>query len=300
MQGKQPPDQLPPNRLVLPGADDTSFSPEQYTQIANTPPEQYGTNPIHVYTPGNPGNPVRPRLNTGSMPSMPRVAPPTGTKTNWRKDPAYTFLFIALGVVLLASILFVAFAGSTFSSLFTQSSGGTSQIGSGGNVPVQGTIDTNPKFPTPGGNTGGTPTNQPTAALPSPTATTVNPTPTPVPTTQPSPTPTPNQQLTLQIVNAPGQVDNNSTVTLNVTSSQPNVQIQLTITYNSSPYFMTIGPQTTDGNGNASFQWNVQVHFFGRNQVNARIVAAGSNQNGQQVMSQVVTVKIVGRGGIGG
>lgn len=295
MQGKQPPNQLPPNRLVLPGADDTSFSPEQLTQ--------QGANSSH-YSPStqliNSTRPVGSRLTTGSMPSMPRVAPPSRTKTDWRKDPAYTFLFIALGVVLLASILFVAFAGSTFSSLLTQNGGGTSQINSGSNVPVQGTIDTNPKFPTPSGNTGMTPTSQPTAVLPSPTATTANPTPTPVPTTQPSPTPTQNPQLTLQIANAPGQVDNNSTVTLNVTTSQPNVQVELTITYNSDPYFMTLGPQTTDNNGNASFQWNVQVRFFGRNQVTARIVAAGRNQNGQDVTSQVVTVRIVGHGGGGG
>lgn len=294
MQGQQPPDQSPPGRLVLPGADNTSFSPEQHTQITNMPPEQHTSNPIHSY---HPGDAARSRLNTGSMLSMPRVAPPTRAKANWRKDPAYAFLFIALGVVLLASILFIAFAGSTFSSLLTQ--GGRSQTGSGSNVPAQGTTDTNPKFPTPGSNNGGTPINQPTT-LPSPTATIANPTPSPVPTTQPSPTATPNQQLTLQIVNAPNQVDNNTTVTLNVTASQPNVQVQLTITYDVAPYFKMIGPQTTDNNGNASFQWNVQVHFFGRNQGTARIVATGSDQNGHRVTSQVVTVRIVAHGGVGG
>jgi len=252
----------------------------------------------------NPGNPVRPPLKSGAVPSMPRVArvvPPGRTNTDWRKDPAYKFLFIAIGVVLLASILFVAFAGSTFSSLFSQSGAGTTQTNSGGGVPAQGTVDTNPKFPTPGGNTAGTPTNQSTTTLPSPTATTaINPTPTPIPTTQPSPTPTTNPQLTLQITNAPGQVDNNSTVTLNVTSSQPGVQVQLSITYNADPFFKTLGPQTTDNNGNASFQWNVQVRPFSRNQVYARIVATGRNQNGQAVSSQVVTVKIVVHGGVGG
>ncbi|HCI80506.1 MAG TPA: hypothetical protein DHW02_12540 [Ktedonobacter sp.] len=295
MQGQQPPNQSPPGRLVLPGADDTSFSPEQHTQMTNTPLEQQTANPIHTY---NPGDAVRSHRNTGSMLSMPRVAPPTRTKPNWREDPAYTFLFIALGVVLLSSILFVAFAGSTFSSLLTQ--GGPSQTGSGSNVPAQGTTDTNPKFPTPGSNSGGTPINQPTTALPSPTATTVIATPSPVPTTQPSPTPTPNQQLTLQIVNAPGQVNNNTTVTLNVTASQPNVQVELSITYDVAPYIKIIGPQTTDNNGNASFQWNVQVRFFGRNQGTARIVAVGSDQNGHKATSQVVTVRIVGHGGVGG
>ena len=293
MQGEQPPNQMPPNRLVLPGADDTSFSPEQRTQFGPTPQEPLAARPTQTY---NANNPARPRLNTGSMSSMPRVAPPGRTKTDWRKDPAYKFLFIALGVVLIASIIFIAFAGSTVASLFNQSGADTTQTNTGG-PSAQGTLDTNPQFPTPGGNTGATATSQPvstpTTTLPTPSPTVANPT----PTTQPSPTPTPNQQLTLQIVNAPGQVDNNSTVMLNITSSQPNVQVTLTITYDVPPYFKEIGPQTTDNNGNASFQWNVQVHFFGRNQGTARIVATGRNQNGQEVSSQTVTVKIVGRGG---
>ena len=295
MQGEQPPNQMPPNRLVLPGADDTSFSPEQRTQFGTMPqeqPEATAARPTQIY---NANNSVRSRLSTGSMSSMSRVAPPGRTKTDWRKDPAYKFLFIALGVVLIASILFIAFAGSTVASIFNQSGTGTTQTNTGG-PSGQGTVDTHPQFPTPGGNTGVTATSQPVSTpttLPTPSPTVANPT----PTTQPSPTPTPNSQLTLQIVNAPGQVSNNSTVTLNITSSQPDVQVTLTITYDVPPYFKQLGPQTTDNNGNASFQWNVQVHFLGRNQGTARIVATGRNQNGQAVSSQMVTVKIVGRGG---
>lgn len=282
MQGEQPPNQSPPNRLILPGSDDTPISPEQYTQRANTLPEVLPTSPMQLM---NRGNAARPRLQTGSVPSMPRVSPPQLNRTDWRKDPAYKFLFIAIGVVLLASILFIAFAGSTLSSLFSQSSTGTTQTSPGGGA-VQGTTDTNPQFPTPGGNVATTPT----ATSPSPVATTA---PSPTPTTQPSPTPTTNPQLTIQIVNAPAQVDNNSTATINVTSDQPGVQVTLSITYNADPFFKTLGPQSSDSAGNTSFQWNVQVHPLGRTQVFAHLVATGRNQNGQQVSSQTVTVKIV-------
>lgn len=294
MQGEQPPNQVPANRLVLPGTDDTSSSPEQLMQRAQTLPEHRAARSSSLANAANPIHTDRPRLSSASIPAMPRVAPPGRTKTDWRRDPAYKFLFIAIGVVLLASILFVAFAGSTISSLFSQSGAGTTQTAPGG-IPAQGTADTNPKFPTPGGNTGATPTSQPTT-LPSPTATTA---PNPTPTTPPSPTPTQNPQLTLQIVNAPNQVNNNSTVTITVTASQPGVQVGLTITYNTNPFLKTLGPQATDNNGNAAFSWSVQVHPFSRNQVFARLVAI-ARKNGQEVTSQTVVVKIVVRGGITG
>jgi hypothetical protein len=217
-------------------------------------------------------------------------------KRDWRKDPAYKFLFIAIGIVLLASILFMMIAGASLNSFFQPNGGGNGQTAPGGLA--QGTVSTQSTPSTkPSPVTSTSPTSVPTT-VPSPTVTA---NPSPSPTVQPSPSPTPNPsptqagqgQLTAQIVNPPTQVMDNTVVFINVATGQPNTTVKLTIITNASPVYIALGPQQTDGNGNVAFQWPVQYRAFSRNPVNANLVATATNQNGQQASSQVATVRVI-------
>ena len=183
-----------PGRLVLPPTEPLAPSPDQMTQRAPIVPEHFGT---------------RPRLTSASIPSTPRIAPPGLIKRDWRKDPAYKFLFVAIGMVLLASILFLTIAGASLNTLFHPNGGGNGQSAPSGLAQGTNTSSTASTNPSPVTNV--SPTTVPTTApSPSPVVT-ANPSPTP--TTQPSPSPTPNPsptqvgsgQLTAQFINPPTQ-----------------------------------------------------------------------------------------------
>lgn len=207
----------------------------------------------------------------------------------WRKDPAYKVFMIALAMVVLASIVLVSLASA---SMFGRSSSGAgySQTPPAKVVP-NGPVDLHPAFPTPGGGNGTGQSSQPPAQnTPSlgsqPTATV-------------QPTIQPGGQLTLQIVNYPATVMNNTVVDITVSTNQPGVSVYLQIHYNAQTTRPYAGPGTTDGNGNVTIPWSVFVLSFGRKNVQATVTAIATDQNGQHVSSAHVVIQVLPGPGMG-
>lgn len=260
-------------KLVLPAHDENAYSsPNQHTQRGHVLPEHLVSN----------------------RPISPPIAP-FSRKRSWRNDPAYVVLLVAVCMVLTAGTIFAVAATNLFS--------GNTQVGQVGPVTVpttgapQGTVDTHPQFPTPGGNQGGTVSSQPPKTGSTPI---VQPPPTMIPTVQPTPTQGQSGPLTVQITDIQSPVNNNSIDPVSVTTSGPGVRVRLLITYNASPGFASVGPQTTDDNGNATLDWNVSVNAFGTGHVKAHVTAIAQDQNGQEATSQVMTVQIIVKGIFGG
>jgi hypothetical protein len=200
----------------------------------------------------------------------------------WRKDPAYKVLMIAMAMVLIAGIIFVALASAAFlgnPNLFASSS--SQNIPRGANP--TGTVNLHPAFPTPGGGNGSNQSSQPPMQQ----------TPALQPTTDQQ-SPTPGGTLTVQITNLPQTVSNGSRVDVGVNTSEPGATVLLVIRY-SQGNRTTAGPQTTDSNGNATIPWF--VFAFGQRNIQATIYAVATDQNGQKAKSPTYTVQVKGIGG---
>lgn len=218
--------------------------------------------------------------------------PTPPSKSALRSDPAYKVLFVAIALVIVAGIVLATFATTIFAqvpALFDQQN--VTLTGDGpGSVTPQGTVDTLPSFPTPGGGQGST-----DSSLPPVSATVVfGPTPTPselTPTAQP--TSTLNGSLMLQITNCPQIVNNGATVPVSVVTSEPGVRVQLFVTYDAPPGFYSSGPQMSDDGGNATLYWRVRVfsQLIG-SMVQAHVIAVARDQNGQTGQSSVTLVQI--------
>lgn len=200
----------------------------------------------------------------------------------WRKDPAYKVFMIALVMVVLASIVLVSLASS---AMFGRSSSSVSYSSTPpAKVVPNGPVDLHPAFPTPGGGQGTGESSQPPAQnTPSlgPTATGTA-----------QPTVQPGGQLTLQITGFPAAVNNNSRVDITVSTNQPGVSVYLQIHYNAQPTRANAGPGTTDANGNVTITWSVLVFSFSRKNVQATLIAVGTDKNGQRVSSAPVVVQV--------
>ncbi|HZU00224.1 MAG TPA: hypothetical protein VFA10_11210 [Ktedonobacteraceae bacterium] len=234
-------------------------------------------------------------------PYFPPLDPPrsvlstlTNLKHFWRRDSASKVMIVVTAVPLIAGLIFGTLATGMLSQsleLFLRNGPivALPQQAPKGVTP-QGTVDFHPTFPTPGGGQGSTDSSQPPMG------------PTPVvqdtPPTMPTPQPTPIQQggqLIVQITSIPTQVSNHSLVPVQVITNEPDISVQLYVSYNVPPGFYTSRTQVTDGNGYATLSWTVNVFsFLNRRGANARLVAIGQDQNGQQVSSQVFTVEILG------
>ncbi|HEY6543236.1 MAG TPA: hypothetical protein VIZ18_19995 [Ktedonobacteraceae bacterium] len=200
----------------------------------------------------------------------------------WRKDPAYKVFMIAIAMVVVASIVLVSLVSA---ALFghPSSGAGLSQTPPA-KVTPRGTVDLRPTFPKPtGGNGTGQSSQPPTQNTPS-----LGPT----NSAQPTVTVQPGGQLTLQIVNYPATVQNNSTVPITVSTNQPGVSVYLQIHYNAQPARAFAGPRTTDANGNVTIPWSVFVFSFNHKGVQATITATGTDQNGQRVASDPVVIQV--------
>src|SRR2546428_6913390 len=213
----------------------------------------------------------------------------------WRRDPAYKVILVVMAVLLIAGLIFGILATtmlSQMSELFLRNGRMVAlpqQAPTG--VTPQGTVDFHPTFPTPGGGQGSTDSSQP----PMGSTPSLQDTPALTPTLQPTPTPTQQGgQLIIQITSIPTQVSNNSVVPVQVTANEPGVVVRLYVNYNVPPGFYTGGIQVTDGNGDATLSWVVNVFTIDRRPAVAHVVAIGQDQNGQQASSQVFNVEIVG------
>jgi len=87
-------------------------------------------------------------------------------------------------------------------------------------------------------------------------------------------------------------VNNNTSFPVTVQANQPGVQVQLAVTYAAPPNTYTSATQVTDNNGMATLTWDIQIFAF-KNKTNAHVMVVGQDQNGQQVQSQQVNVKVL-------
>lgn len=235
--------------------------------------------------------PVRPeQLIQHRTPPLP-PSPLAKLRYFWGKDPAYKVLVVAIGTVFVAGLLVLSLVGTIVlrNTNFFPTGNSLSQTPPTAVVPT-GTVDVHPTFPPPGGGKGSGTSSQP----PPQTTPVLQPTAGSTPTTQP----TPSGQLTVQVSNVPGRVQNNSAVAVTVTASEPNTTVMLYVVYNVPPYRYSSGSHMTNGNGNATIYWMVNVYMFGRHS-QATVYAVAMDQNGQRVLSQPVTVQIVGGNGGG-
>ncbi len=211
----------------------------------------------------------------------------------WHKDPAYKVLLIAVTCVLLAGLALSTLATRTFLQNANFLSRGTTHSQTAPpHVTPSGTVDLKPTFAPPSGGQGSTASSQPPQSNP---VTQNNPVTQPTtPPVQPGPT-QPASQLSVQITSVPSIVQNNSIVFVGVNTSEPFVEVQLSIVYNAPPYRGFVGSRFTGVRGNTNFTWPVTVFLGGRNAV-AVITVTAKDQNGQSVQSSPATVEIIGKG----
>ncbi|GAC1361397.1 MAG: hypothetical protein NVS2B12_03070 [Ktedonobacteraceae bacterium] len=220
------------------------------------------------------------------------TAPPAGPLHTrlaylWRKDPAYKVLFIAIGVVLISSIVCVTLLAGFVTQL----------------APPPTSLSSTRSQATPTAITA--PTSQATAtqaAEPTPI-----PTPTAVMLATPEPiatapviiqsTPNPGEKLTVQIGTLPEQINNNTTIPITVSTNRAGATVFLSVIYSAIPLFYASGPQTTDANGSATFSWTIHERTFSpfTRMISASITAMARDQDNQQASSPTVTVHILTR-----
>ena len=132
------------------------------------------------------------------------------------------------------------------------------------------------------------------ASAPGPTPT-INPTPEAAPTPSASPTPTWNHHgrpLTVQIVNAPESVQNGSTVSIQVTTSQSNCYVRLRVIYSGSSEPFRSQMIRTDSDGNGAITWNVETPGQSKYALATLVVTAYDRKN-RPVFSLPVIVQVI-------
>jgi len=208
----------------------------------------------------------------------------------WRKDAAYKVLIMAVAAVVLSGILFMALgSASLLQGLGFFSKNVIVSQNPSAEARVTGTVDLHPTFPTPSGGNG---TSE--SSLPPPSSSYYPPT-----SPDSTPQPTTTGQLTVQITSIPSQVPNDSRVLVSVTTSEPQIDVELQVYYNAPPYSYTSSTRTTNDSGNVTLPWRVQVTARGAVGIVAIVQAIAADQNGQRVVSPAVKV-IVTTSGIGG
>ena len=208
----------------------------------------------------------------------------------WHKDPAYKVLIIAVGLVLIAGLLFFSLVSRAMNPNFFKLNSTSPQTPPTAVTP-SGTVDLRPAFPSPAGGQGSSTSSQP----PAQSTPALQPTVDNTPTLQSSPTPGQGGTLTVQITGIPNRVQNGSVVDVGVSTNEANVTVELYVVYNAPPYRGIAGPRMTDDGGNTSIPWSVSVYKTGG--ARAIVVAIARDQNGQQAQSQPVSVQIAGFGG---
>src|SRR5258708_4302590 len=223
--------QMPSGRLVLPALPEE----EQYAQTSTAPirSDQF--------------------ISQSASPSPHGLF--TQNSPRVRRDPAYIVLGISIALVVVASIVVVAFGANAFLNNNNQTPNAT------GTANHQSTFST----------VGSTPSSQPTAQL----------TNTPVP--QPTLTTTPTNQgaLNVQIVTIPTIVNNNTKVLVHVSTTKPGVTVKLQVTYTVAPFLYTSRTAVTNNQGLATLTWSVKVLAFSGN-TQPSVVAIATNNQGNK------------------
>jgi hypothetical protein len=252
-------------KLILPGIrTEDPQQPSAYTQRVFVHPDQL--------RPQMPATSTNPLSKLGAL---------------WRADPAYKVLIIATSMMLIAGIIFATFLFNAFAQPATSTSKAITPVVVVPTAPKTSSANLPPTFPTPSGGQG---SNQ-SSSQPPKSAPVVLPTLTPSGANQQPTQPTQNQNLQLQITNAPQQVLNNSNVQITVMTNQPGITVHLQATFDNSIITNTTDSQQTDGNGNVTLNWHVSNVSFRRDFV-ARVTAYTTDQNGQQVSSQTISIQV--------
>jgi cytoskeletal protein RodZ len=186
-----------------------------------------------------------------------------------QKDPQKIILSIAIVLMLVPASLLALIAINLFQQFTTKQNphqASTYQTAPTESSLTEGTIDIHPTFLPPDSTVINTNSSQPpTNGTPTFAISTI--TPTTIPTAQPSSTPTPiptptpaNGSFTIQIVSYPQETNNNTVVSIQVHTDQPNAILQLDATYNLAPYVYQISDQVTDFVGNATIYWSINLY----------------------------------------
>jgi hypothetical protein len=268
--------QMPPSptpsqdKLILPAqpaepelatiAEGQQTSPQgaaaSYANYAPLPQNLAGPAPLVHYTP---------------IPPVPR-GPMARLGYYWQKGPAYRFLLLSIALVLLASVAFALVLGN----YLTQGPGNS---------------------PSPNQAQGpglhGRPTATAHAQVTATPAPQPSPTPMQQPTQEPTDTPDPTQpttgQLSVQIINAPGTVNNGSSVQITV-ASQPGATVRLSVRYQAAPFIGGGATALVGDSGTTQLRWNVRV--ISAQDTSAQLTIIATDQNGQSTQSAPVTVQI--------
>jgi hypothetical protein len=206
-----------------------------------------------------PGTPAEP-------PPFQNVAPPssdllTKVKWFWHKDLASKIFLVTLAALLVICLLFVVSANTVLARVLPPPPQ-RFNMQPNDEPKVNGTVDLHPTFPVSYDNKNRTTTS----SLPpkSGTLATLSGTPT----------------SSLQITNIPGQVDDNDSVGVTV-NGPPHTTVSLVIQYNVDPYSAQSSSETTDGSGNATLTWKVDVNNKKDIDVYAQVsVVGGGSQSG--------------------
>jgi hypothetical protein len=193
-----------------------------------------------------------------------------------RAEPSFALLSAAIALVVISALVLTVLVINA--SVGNNSPQWTQAMVEHPTIPVPvGTINMKPTFPTPVTGKGSSTSSQPTGSS----------------ATSLQPTPDDQGTLTVQISNIPNAVNNRSQVQVDVQTSEPNVTVQLQVTYDAAPFYYTSPRDTTDDNGNATLNWSVRVRgLTNGNNAQAMVVAVATDQNGQQATSDPMTVEI--------
>ena len=252
--------------------------PDQDTQGVHTPARKLVLpEPPNVgqkrqpYSSPRPGQSINRSISTASHGLFTQIV------HRLRTDSSFALLSGAIALVIVCSLVFVALGMHALASNSSVPAW-TQAMTEHPAIPTPaGTLDIKPTFPTPASNKGSSTSSQPGKA--------------PVPNAQP----TPNDQgsLNVQIANIPQVANNRSQVRVDVQTSEPNVDVQLQITYDTAPFYYNSQRDTTDESGNATLNWNIRVRGLSNgNNAQATVIVVATDQNGQQATSQPTTVEI--------
>lgn len=245
---------------------DTQGLPEQSGKLVLPAPPNEGQYLQPYITPIRPEQLIRrPASSNASHGLFTRLG------QTWRRDPAYWILSLAIVLVVIASIAFVALGASTFLGTPNPNKSGVNQVGLKPIVTPTTPADPNQQ-PTP--NKSGLPAAIPTTAL------------------QMTPTVDPNQALSVHITSIPMTVANNSKPHIVVQTSEPGVTVSIQVKYNVAPFVYQSTAHTTNGKGSATLSWTVKVLLGKGKKGQAVVTITARDRTGQTATSQLVVVTV--------
>lgn len=100
------------------------------------------------------------------------------------------------------------------------------------------------------------------------------------------------QLLTVQVTNPPAQVQNNSQVSVDVSTNEPHVIVILHVAYNTPSFKDVTVQKMTDGGGHAVFLWQVQLPNALSSNTMATLTVTAIDQGGQKAEVAPLTVSI--------